>query len=103
MEELDEDQLYGVIGQMTSLPGKRDELIGYLLEGSKDMPGNLAYKVWKDRGDAQAIWIVEVWRDAASHQASLALPQVQGAIRKARPIIAGFGARAEVEPAGGTA
>jgi hypothetical protein len=31
----------------------------------------------------------------------LGLPKVQEAIRKARPIIAGFGARAEVERAGG--
>jgi hypothetical protein len=36
-------------------------------------------------------------------QGEPALPQVQEAIRKARPIIAGFGARAEVSPVGGAA
>ncbi|WP_409264074.1 hypothetical protein [Pseudomonas aeruginosa] len=49
------------------------------------------------------MWITEVWKDEASHKASLQLPQVQEAIRKARPIIAGFGARAEVSPVGGAA
>lgn len=103
MEEIDESQVYGLIGQMKAAPGHRDELIGYLIEGSAQMPGNLGYRVWKDRGDADAIWITEVWKDEASHKASLHLPQVQEAIRKARPIIAGFGARAEVSPVGGAA
>lgn len=102
MEEIDESQVYGLIGQMKAAPGHRDELIGYLIEGSADMPGNLGYRVWKDRADADAIWITEIWKDEASHKASLHLPQVQEAIRKARPIIAGFGARAEVSPVAGT-
>lgn len=101
MEEIDLDQVYAIIGQMLSSPGKRDELIGYLTEGSADMAGNLSYVIWRDKADENSIWITEVWKDEASHKASLSLPQVQEAIRKARPIIAGFGARAEVERAGG--
>lgn len=101
LEEIDSESVYAIIGQMMSVPGKREELIGYLSEGSATMPGNLAYQIWRDRADENSIWITEVWKDEASHKASLALPQVQDAIRKARPIIAGFGARAEVEPAGG--
>lgn len=101
MEEVDPAQVYAIIGQMQSAPGKRDELISYLSEGSADMPGNLSYVIWRDKADENSIWITEVWKDEASHKASLGLPQVQEAIRKARPIIAGFGARAEVERAGG--
>lgn len=101
MEAIDPTRTYAIIGQMMAAPGKREELIGYLLEGSDAMPGNLAYQIWRDKGDENAIWITEVWTDEASHKASLNLPQVQEAIRKARSIIAGFGARAEVEPAGG--
>ncbi|MBA4355381.1 MAG: antibiotic biosynthesis monooxygenase [Novosphingobium sp.] len=97
MEEIDTAQVYAIIGQMLSAPGKRDELIGYLAEGSATMPGNLSYEIWRDKADENSIWITEVWKDEASHKASLGLPQVQEAIRKARPIIAGFGARAEVE------
>ncbi|WP_232494030.1 putative quinol monooxygenase [Novosphingobium kaempferiae] len=101
MEEIDEDSLFGLIGQIKASPGKRDELVGYLIEGSGKMPGNIAYRVWKDREDADAVWIVEVWETEAAHKASLSLPQVREAIRKARPIIAGFGVNAKVTPAGG--
>ena len=38
MEEIDPAQVYAIIGQMLSAPGKRDELIGYLTEGSANMP-----------------------------------------------------------------
>ncbi|MFN3456110.1 MAG: putative quinol monooxygenase [Novosphingobium sp.] len=101
LEEIDTESVYAIIGQMLAAPGKREELIGYLAEGSAAMPGNLAYQIWRDKADENSVWITEVWRDEASHKASLALPQVQEAIRKARPIIAGFGTRAELEPAGG--
>ena len=99
MEDLtDATELYGLIGQMSAVPGQRDALIGYLLAGTGEMPGNLAYMVSKDAADADALWIVEVWRDKAAHAASLSLPQVQAAIAKARPILAGFGTRVETVP-----
>ncbi|WP_245647692.1 putative quinol monooxygenase [Novosphingobium lentum] len=102
MEELTGDKdLYGRIGELRAMPGKRAELIGYLLDGSDGMDGNLAYIVAKDAGNPDSIWITEIWKDAASHKASLKLPQVQAAIAKARPIIAGFGTSAEVIPVGG--
>lgn len=93
--------MYGLIGKFTSADGKRDELIGYLLEGLRDMPGCLSYIVATDPSDANAIWITEAWIDAASHKASLGLPSVQAAIQKARPIIAGMESIAETQPVGG--
>lgn len=101
MNEMEQAKLYGVIGQMLAAPGKREELIGYLAAGSADMPGNLGYEIFRDLADENAIWITEVWTSAEAHKASLALPQVQAAIARARPIIAGFGARAEVAPVRG--
>lgn len=95
-----EDELFGMIGQMKSVTGKRDELIGYLLEGSRGMPGNLAYIVAKDASDRETVWITEVWRSKADHAASLSLPQVRDAITKARPVIADFGLSAETIPVG---
>jgi quinol monooxygenase YgiN len=91
-------ELYGLIGQMKAAPGKRDELVGYLLAGTGAMPGNLAYMINTDAAEPDAIWIVEVWKDKAAHAASLTLPGVKDAIAKARPILAGFGTRAEVVP-----
>ena len=93
--------MYGLIGKMNAAPGQRDALIAILLEGTVKMPGCLSYIVAKDTTDANAIWITEVWDSETSHQASLALPAVQAAIAKARPIIAGFGERFITSPVGG--
>ena len=96
-----EPPMYGLIGKMTATPGNRDELAAALLEGLNDMPGCLSYIVAEDPEDADALWITEVWDSADSHQASLALPQVQSAITRARPVIAGFSDRQETRPVGG--
>lgn len=93
--------MYGLIGKMLAKPGARDELIGHLLAGTRAMPGCLSYVVARDSVDETAIWITEVWDNRENHAASLKLPDVQAAIAKARPLIAGFGERFETTPAGG--
>jgi quinol monooxygenase YgiN len=93
--------MFGLIGKMRAAPGKRDELIRILLDGTGSMPGCLSYIVAADPADADAIWITEVWIDEASHKASLALAEVQAAIAKARPIIAGFDSQTRTIPVGG--
>ncbi|WP_442885627.1 putative quinol monooxygenase [Caulobacter sp. CCNWLW153] len=93
--------MYGLIGQMKAAPGKRDDLVAILREGTEAMPGCLSYILALDPIDADAIWITEVWTDKESHAASLKLPSVQAAIARARPIIAGFGHRFETVPVGG--
>lgn len=93
--------MYGLIGQMKAAPGKRDELVAILKEGTGAMPGCLSYILALDPADADAIWITEVWTDKESHAGSLKLPAVQAAIARARPIIAGFGHRFETTPVGG--
>lgn len=93
--------MYGLIGQMLAAPGKRDDLLAILREGTAEMPGCLSYVLATDPGNSDAIWITEVWTDKTAHAASLALPAVQAAIAKARPIIAGFPQRFETSPVGG--
>lgn len=90
--------MYGLIGKMRAASGRRDELIGILVEATGAMPGCLNYIVARDPGDKDAVWITEVWTDAASHKASLQLPEVQSAIAKARPMISGFEFQVETEP-----
>ena len=90
--------MYGMLGRMKAQPGKRDDLLALLLESSGGMPGCLSYIVAKDAKDPDAIWITEVWDSPELHRASLALPSVQAAIAKARPMITGFGERFETEP-----
>jgi quinol monooxygenase YgiN len=94
-------EMFGLIGKMTAVAGKRDELIAILLEGIADMPGCLSYIVATEETDANAIWITEAWDSKESHQASLSLPAVKAAIAKAKPLIAGFGERFVTTPVGG--
>jgi quinol monooxygenase YgiN len=93
--------MFGLIAKMTTLPGQRDALAAVLLDGTQDMPGCLSYVVASDPADANALWVTEVWANQADHKASLALPTVQAAIAKGRPMIAGFSNRVETVPIGG--
>ena len=93
--------MHGLIGRMRALPGQRDALLAILLEGTGSMPGCLSYVVATDPADADALWITEVWDSRASHAASLQLPAVQDAIRRGRPLIAGFDNGHETVPVGG--
>ncbi|MGN7919829.1 putative quinol monooxygenase [Lysobacter sp. 22409] len=93
--------MYGLIGKMKAAAGQRDALIAILLDGIDAMPGCLSYVVARDPKDADAIWISEAWDSQDSHRASLALPSVQAAIAKAKPIIASFDEYHETEPVGG--
>jgi quinol monooxygenase YgiN len=95
--------MYGFIGQMKAVPGERERLIALLTGSSADMPGCVSYVIAADRDDPDSIWITEIWDSAESHAASLELPAVREAIGQAKPLIAGFGVRAETEPRAGIA
>lgn len=93
--------MYGLIGKMMAVAGQRDALIAVLLDGVSGMPGCLSYVVARDLADADAIWVTEVWDSRASHEASLSLPSVKDAIRRGKPLIAGFDQHIETAPVGG--
>jgi quinol monooxygenase YgiN len=93
--------MYGLINKIRVVPGQRDVLISILIEGVSGMPGCLSYVVAQDATDPDAIWITEAWDSQASHRASLALPSVQQAISKGKPLIIGFSERFETKPIGG--
>ena len=93
--------MYGRIGKMTAIEGKRAALVAILLEGTGAMPGCLSYIVAEDPADPNGIWITEAWDSETSHHASLALASVKAAITKARPLIAGFAEQFITRPVGG--
>jgi quinol monooxygenase YgiN len=93
--------MYGLIGKMSTVAGKRDEMIAILKESAAAMPGCLSYVVAKDAADENALWVTEVWDSKASHDASLSLPRVRETIGKARSMIAGMQRIAETEPVWG--
>ncbi|MCI3133902.1 putative quinol monooxygenase [Phenylobacterium aquaticum] len=93
--------MYGLIGCLRAVSGRRDELASILVAQIKAMPGCRSYVIAPDAEDADAIWITEVWEDEAHHKASLGLPHVQATIQMARPLIAGFSTRVTTAPLGG--
>lgn len=93
--------MYGLIGKIISVNGRREELIGILGEEVAGMPGCLSYVIAKDTSDTNGIWVTEVWESKLKHEASLTLPTVQAAIQRARPLMAGMGERFETVPVGG--
>jgi quinol monooxygenase YgiN len=93
--------MYGLIGKITAHPGQRDSLADILLEGTGSMPGCLSYIVATDPAEPDALWVTEVWDSKASHQGSMKLPEVQQAIARGRPLIAGFEKHVETTPLGG--
>lgn len=93
--------MYGLIGRMVAVAGQRETLIEILMNGVAGMPGCLSYVVARDPEHSDALWVTEVWVNALSHQASLALPAVQQAIQKGRPLIASMDAHTITEPVGG--
>jgi quinol monooxygenase YgiN len=93
--------MYGLIGSFTAHAGKRDELIALMMASTGDMAGCLSYIVAHDPVDPDKIWITEVWDSAESHKASLQIPLVAETIKKAMPLIAGFGEQIRTVPVGG--
>ncbi|MFN8378804.1 MAG: putative quinol monooxygenase [Anaerolineae bacterium] len=96
--------MYGLMGKFTAQPDQRETLVGYLMEaasGLEAVDGCLLYVVSRASDDPDGIWVTEVWRTQADHQASLALPATQQLISVARPLIAGLSNRVEFEPVGG--
>jgi quinol monooxygenase YgiN len=93
--------MYGLIGKMRCVPGRRSDVAALLSGGSRQMPGCLSYIVAEDPADNDALWVTEVWDNEASHKASLELPSVKEAIAKGRPLIAGFELSVKTRPVGG--
>lgn len=93
--------MYGLIGKILAVQGRRQELAAILLDGVGGMPGCLSYVIANDPEDENALWVTEVWDSEASHRASLSLPSVQEAIRRGRPLIAGFAEQFVTTPLGG--
>nr|WP_123446578.1 MULTISPECIES: putative quinol monooxygenase [unclassified Rathayibacter] len=76
---------------MGAAPGRRDELVALLTEHNAALVdvGCLAYEVGVDDEQPDTVFVVELWESAEAHRASLALPQVQAAIERARPLLSG--------------
>ncbi|TYA13462.1 antibiotic biosynthesis monooxygenase [Paenibacillus faecis] len=82
---------FGMTAKLVAHEGRRDALLGILLEAAqamKTVDGCELYAINVDDGDPDSIWIMEIWRDADAHAASLNLEATQAVISKGRPFIA---------------
>jgi quinol monooxygenase YgiN len=94
---------YGYIGSMRTRYGHRDEVVAILLSGVDGLraAGCDLYLVGVPEDDSTVIWVTEVWRSKAHHDASLTLPAAQAAIASAMPLLTGEFTRQELTMVGG--
>ena len=93
--------MYGLIGKMTAVPGKREELLWILLGGIGEMPGCLSYVVARDPGQCRCHLDHRSLGQRSQSQGSLSLSAVQTSIKSAMPLIATFNEHIRTEPVGG--
>lgn len=93
--------MYGLISKMTAVSGQRGALTAVLLENLGTIPGCLSYIVAHDPADDHAVWVTEVWTDEEAHRASLQVPEVKAAIRRAMQMMATFADAQVTTPVGG--
>jgi quinol monooxygenase YgiN len=94
---------YGLLGKITARPGRRDELVGCLLQAAKVLendPACIHYAVGTTE-DPDAVWASEVWTDKAAHDASLQAEIVRQLVEKARLLIADVSDHTELTIHGG--
>ena len=95
---------YGCYVKFVAQPGQRDTLVELLLQAAKGVeaaPGCELYIINTSPAEAESVWVTEVWRSQAEHDASLTFESAQELIRQARPLLAGPPERIEVVPVGG--
>jgi len=83
---------FSMYGKLIAHPGQRDALAEILLEAAEQSKSNedcLLYIVNVSEDDPNAVWVTELWKDAAAHAASLKDEAALALIQRARPLIAG--------------
>jgi quinol monooxygenase YgiN len=84
---------FSLFGKLIAHEGKRDELVQLLMEGVsflENFPGCEWYVIHVSDQEPDSIWVTEIWRDEAAHQASLQQSEIKSIIQRGRPLIAGF-------------
>jgi len=93
-----------MFGKLISHPGQRDALVQILLAAAElvaKAPGCELYIIHTSPTEPETVWVTEVWRSEADHDASLSVDGVKELITKARPLIAGAPEAIRTIPVGG--
>lgn len=83
--------VFANVGTLEARPGRRDEVVAILVDGSADLAahGCLQYDVGVSDDAPDTVCVIERWRSAADQRASLELPAVRAAIARAMPLLTG--------------
>ncbi len=94
---------FGCYTKFTAHPGQCEALVNVLLSGGvgEPMAGCQLYLINTSLTEPDVVWVTEVWRSQADHDASLALASVRALIQQALPLIAAPPERIDVQPIGG--
>ena len=94
--------VYANAGTLGAVPGKRDALVAHLTRRSFVLAdiGCLAYEVGTNDAEPDTVYVIELWKDASAHRASLELPEVRQSIADARPLLSGVFGGFDFEVAG---
>ncbi|NND32892.1 MAG: antibiotic biosynthesis monooxygenase [Saprospiraceae bacterium] len=82
---------YGLHGKLIATPGNASKLADILIKASKlvaTAEGCQLYVIGKDKSDANAVWITEIWDTQEDHDKSLSVPGVKELITQAMPMLA---------------
>ena len=83
--------MYGLVVKLTSVSGRRAELIDVLGgDDSHTIAGCLSFIVAEDTSDVDVLWVTEVWASEASHKASLELPPSRPGLPSIEALVAGY-------------
>lgn len=95
---------FGCYTRFTTQHGQRDVLVRLLLSGAESgetMAGCGLYLINTSPTESECVWVTEVWRSQADHDASLTLDSVRALIQQALPLLAAAPERIDVQPVGG--
>ncbi|HEX6681736.1 MAG TPA: antibiotic biosynthesis monooxygenase [Candidatus Limnocylindrales bacterium] len=94
---------YGLLNKLTAKPGKRDEVVGILLESGKliDDPACLMYLVSEAADDPDTIYVTDLWTTKEQHAEALKIPALRPFIERTMPLLEGMPEQIELHPVGG--
>ena len=96
--------MYAMCGKLIAKPNQRGQLVEILLRAAQtvgQLPSCHLYAINEDLADEVTVWVMEIWDDKESHDASLKDERVRALIAEAMPLMGGAPSGAELKVAGG--
>jgi quinol monooxygenase YgiN len=94
---------YGLFGTLTAATGRRDALVGHLLQAAEllEQNGSCLQYIVGTSTEPDTVAVFEIWTDQVAHDASLQDEDIRALIQQARPLIAGMSEQNQLTVRGG--